>query len=145
MEATINAMSPQELAEACARAMWNGDNASRHLGMTIEHIAPGEATLSMTLTETMTKRTQPTAPPAPALQVSHGQGGRPLGKPATALDPRKAVRTRYEAFSSCPSLTFSLQTAEVGKIGRNTNFTSSALFESLYSCQVVIKGGMLSQ
>ena len=30
MEATINAMSPQELAEACARAMWNGDNASRH-------------------------------------------------------------------------------------------------------------------
>ncbi|MBB4122745.1 MULTISPECIES: hydroxyphenylacetyl-CoA thioesterase PaaI [Martelella] len=54
MDATINAMSPQELAEACAKAMWNDDNASRHLGMTIEHIAPGEATLSMTLTETMT-------------------------------------------------------------------------------------------
>ncbi len=54
MDATMTAMSPQELAEACAEAMWNDDNASRHLGMTIEHIAPGEARLSMTLTETMT-------------------------------------------------------------------------------------------
>jgi acyl-CoA thioesterase len=51
---TIETMTPQQLAEACARVMWNDDNASRHLGMKIEHIAPGEATLSMTLTETMT-------------------------------------------------------------------------------------------
>jgi acyl-CoA thioesterase len=44
---TTTTLSPQELAEACAEAMWADDHASRHLGMKIEHIAPGEATLSM--------------------------------------------------------------------------------------------------
>ena len=47
-------MSPQDLAEACSRAMWNGDSTSQRLGMTLEHIAPGEATLSMTVTRDMT-------------------------------------------------------------------------------------------
>jgi acyl-CoA thioesterase len=47
-------MSPQEIAEACARAMWNEDSASQRLDMALEHIAPGEATLSMTVTEQMT-------------------------------------------------------------------------------------------
>jgi acyl-CoA thioesterase len=40
-------MSPQELAEACARAMWAEDRASAGLGMEITHVAPGEATLTM--------------------------------------------------------------------------------------------------
>lgn len=47
-------MTPQELAEACAAVMWNDDNASQRLDMTLEHIAPGEATVSMTVTDKMT-------------------------------------------------------------------------------------------
>lgn len=46
-------MNAQEMAEACAKAMWELDTASQHLGMRIEHIAPGEATLSMDITATM--------------------------------------------------------------------------------------------
>jgi len=47
-------MTAQELAEASARAMWDDDKASQRLGMAIEHVAPGEATLTMTVTESMT-------------------------------------------------------------------------------------------
>lgn len=46
--------SAQELAEACAAAMWAEERASRELGMVLERVAPGEAVLSMTVTETMT-------------------------------------------------------------------------------------------
>ena len=46
-------LSPQTLAEACAEAMWAEDRASQGLGMRIERIAPGEATLAMTVTEAM--------------------------------------------------------------------------------------------
>lgn len=46
-------MTDQELAEACAKAMWNDDSASQRLGMTLDHIAPGEATLSMDITADM--------------------------------------------------------------------------------------------
>lgn len=49
----ISQMTPQELAEASAGAMWNDDSASQRLGMTLDHIAPGEATLSMTVTGAM--------------------------------------------------------------------------------------------
>ncbi|MCT8997349.1 hydroxyphenylacetyl-CoA thioesterase PaaI [Chelativorans intermedius] len=49
----VSDMAPQELAEASARAMWNDDSASQRLGMSLDHIAPGEATLSMTVTEAM--------------------------------------------------------------------------------------------
>lgn len=49
----VSEMTPQELAEASARAMWNDDSASQRLDMVLEHIAPGEATLSMTITEAM--------------------------------------------------------------------------------------------
>jgi acyl-CoA thioesterase len=38
---------PHELARACAQAMWAEDTASRSLGMRIEHVAPGEAVVSM--------------------------------------------------------------------------------------------------
>ena len=47
-------MTPQELAEASAKSMWDLDRASQRLGMVIDQIAPGQATLSMTVTEAMT-------------------------------------------------------------------------------------------
>lgn len=47
-------MSPQALAEACAAAMWADDNASRRLGMVLERVGPGEAVVSMTVTDDMT-------------------------------------------------------------------------------------------
>ncbi|HEV7249192.1 MAG TPA: hydroxyphenylacetyl-CoA thioesterase PaaI [Shinella sp.] len=47
-------LSPQTLAEACAKAMWDDDNATRHLGMELISVAPGEATITMTIAETMT-------------------------------------------------------------------------------------------
>ncbi|WP_198020807.1 hydroxyphenylacetyl-CoA thioesterase PaaI [Roseicyclus elongatus] len=46
-------MTPQELAEASAQAMWNDDSASQRLGMVLDHVAPGAATLSMTITDAM--------------------------------------------------------------------------------------------
>lgn len=46
-------MTPQQCAEACARAMWNDDQASQKLGMHLEQIAPGEATMSMTVLDWM--------------------------------------------------------------------------------------------
>lgn len=50
---TVAEMTPQELAEASARALWNDDSASQRLGMVMDHLAPGEATLSMQVTEAM--------------------------------------------------------------------------------------------
>ena len=46
-------MNPQQLAEASAAAMWAGDHASQKLDMKITHIAPGAATLEMTITQAM--------------------------------------------------------------------------------------------
>ena len=34
-------LSPDELARACAQAMWNEDDASKGLGMEIREIRPG--------------------------------------------------------------------------------------------------------
>ena len=48
------ALSPQALANACAAAMWEDDNASQNLGMTLESVGPGTASLSMTITPFMT-------------------------------------------------------------------------------------------
>jgi len=42
-------LSPDDLARACAEAMWNEDDASSALGMRIVEIAPGRATLTMTV------------------------------------------------------------------------------------------------
>lgn len=42
-------MSPDELAQASARALWAEDVASCDLGMSIDHVAPGLAALSMTV------------------------------------------------------------------------------------------------
>ena len=49
----LSEMTPQDIAEASARTMWNDDSASQRLGMTLDHIAPGQATLSMTVTDAM--------------------------------------------------------------------------------------------
>ena len=42
-------LSPDDLARACADAMWKEDDASKGLGMEIVEIRPGEATLAMTV------------------------------------------------------------------------------------------------
>jgi acyl-CoA thioesterase len=42
-------LSPDDLARACADAMWKQDDASSGLGMTIVDVGPGHATLSMTV------------------------------------------------------------------------------------------------
>ncbi|TWD50702.1 acyl-CoA thioesterase [Agrobacterium vitis] len=47
-------LSPQALAQACAKAMWGDDNATRHLGMELISVAPGQAVVAMTITEIMT-------------------------------------------------------------------------------------------
>ena len=42
-------LSPDDLARACAEAMWKQDDASKGLGMEIVEIGPGQATLKMTV------------------------------------------------------------------------------------------------
>ncbi len=56
MDATRPATSldPHALARACADRMWADDRASQALGMKIEHIAPGEARISMPIRRDMT-------------------------------------------------------------------------------------------
>lgn len=46
-------MDAQAIARASADAMWADDNASRGLGMKLEHIGPGVARLSMAVTHAM--------------------------------------------------------------------------------------------
>jgi len=51
-EAAVNVkatLSPDDLARACADAMWAEDDASRGLGMEIAEIKSGQATLAMTV------------------------------------------------------------------------------------------------
>lgn len=43
----------QDLARACADAMWREDRASQGLGLVIERVAPGAAVLSMLVAPTM--------------------------------------------------------------------------------------------
>jgi acyl-CoA thioesterase len=47
-------LSADALAQACADAMWADDHATQHLGICRDHIGPGTATLSMTLSRVMT-------------------------------------------------------------------------------------------
>jgi len=44
---------PQALAERAAAAMYDADPASRHLGIQIERVAPGQATARMKVRDTM--------------------------------------------------------------------------------------------
>ena len=50
----INDMNPDELAQACAKSMWENDNAASGLGMKITRIAAGEADLEMVVRDDMT-------------------------------------------------------------------------------------------
>src|SRR5262245_33507118 len=45
---------PLALAKKCSEAMWANDRASQGLGMEILDIAPGRASLAMTIRESMT-------------------------------------------------------------------------------------------
>jgi acyl-CoA thioesterase len=47
-------MDPDDVARACADAMWASDAASRGLGMELVDIGPGYATLAMPITAAMT-------------------------------------------------------------------------------------------
>jgi acyl-CoA thioesterase len=49
----LAALSPDQLAHACAQAMWQDDNASRGLGMEILEVTAGRARLAMTITPAM--------------------------------------------------------------------------------------------
>jgi acyl-CoA thioesterase len=44
---SLQNLSPQALAEACAKTMWAGDNATQHLAMTLGRVTPGAASISM--------------------------------------------------------------------------------------------------
>ena len=44
-------LSPQELAERAAAAMLANDRASRHIGIALEEVSPGAATLGMTVAD----------------------------------------------------------------------------------------------
>lgn len=46
-------MTPEEIALGSAEAMWAEDRASRALGMVIDHVGPGTATLRMTVRDDM--------------------------------------------------------------------------------------------
>jgi len=46
-------LDPQQLARASADALWADDQASQAMGMTLEKVAPGSATLSMTVRKDM--------------------------------------------------------------------------------------------
>lgn len=46
-------LTPQQLAEACAEAMFSRDQASQQLGMKIISVAPGRAVLTMTVDSRM--------------------------------------------------------------------------------------------
>ena len=46
-------MTPEETARRSADAMWAGDRTSQALGMSIDAVGPGTATLSMTLRDDM--------------------------------------------------------------------------------------------
>jgi acyl-CoA thioesterase len=50
---TADELSPEELAAACAEAMYAADEASRGLGITIDRVAPGRATARMRVTDAM--------------------------------------------------------------------------------------------
>ncbi|HEX7920374.1 MAG TPA: hydroxyphenylacetyl-CoA thioesterase PaaI [Bradyrhizobium sp.] len=42
-------LSPEDVARACADAMWKEDDASKGLGMELVEIKPGQATMAMTV------------------------------------------------------------------------------------------------
>ena len=55
-------LSPDDLARACAEAMWKEDDASQRLGMKIVEVRSGQATLTMTVRPDMVN----------GLRIAHG-------------------------------------------------------------------------
>lgn len=53
MTSSTDDLTPDDLARASAAAMWAADAACQGLGMTIDAVGPGTATLSMTVTAAM--------------------------------------------------------------------------------------------
>src|SRR6059058_592749 len=53
LEQTVDLISPDGVARACAEAMWKDDDASRGLGMEILDVKAGRATLAMTVRTNM--------------------------------------------------------------------------------------------
>jgi acyl-CoA thioesterase len=51
---TADTLSSHDLALASTQAMWDGDKATQHLGMTLSDVAPGRATMTMTVRDEMT-------------------------------------------------------------------------------------------
>ena len=51
---SIDFSDPDALARAAAQAMWDKDLASRSLGMSLDAVGPGMASLSLTITTAMT-------------------------------------------------------------------------------------------
>lgn len=49
-----DSMSPDDLARACADVMWADDQASQKLGMEINEVSAGRATVAMTVRDDMT-------------------------------------------------------------------------------------------
>lgn len=49
-----NSETGQEVAEACAAAMWERDGVCRAFDLSLDRVAPGEAVVSMTVTDGMT-------------------------------------------------------------------------------------------
>jgi acyl-CoA thioesterase len=47
------ALSKNDIARRCADILWASDHASRHLGIEVLSIAPGKATIAMTVAPTM--------------------------------------------------------------------------------------------
>ncbi|WP_371169514.1 hydroxyphenylacetyl-CoA thioesterase PaaI [Aliiroseovarius sp. 2305UL8-7] len=46
-------MTPQDRAERAAKVMWEDDPASKRLGMSLDAVAPGSATMTMTIRDNM--------------------------------------------------------------------------------------------
>ena len=49
----MSQLPPQALAEACATALWAGDEATQFLDMTLSNVEPGKCCLAMTVKNTM--------------------------------------------------------------------------------------------
>lgn len=47
-------MTHEDLARACAQRMWSQDTASQDLGLSLDHIAPGQSVMSVTVSKSMT-------------------------------------------------------------------------------------------
>ncbi len=54
MSHDIDNMTPQQLAEACANALYSRDNASQQAGMTLESVEPGKSVVNMPVRDDIT-------------------------------------------------------------------------------------------